>query len=100
MAATRFEIPQREFRCVVECLARSGTQSGALLGDARVVEHLFGVEHRRLRSRTASRRRSTHMGRMTSGYLPRLKRSRRISSAIPQMKETILLLVAWSMERS
>ena len=33
---------------------------------------------------------------MTSGYLPRLNRSRKTSSAIPQMKETILLWVAWS----
>src|SRR6187399_988324 len=48
-------------------------------------------------SSTASMRRSTHMGRMTSGYLPRLKRSRRTSSAIPQRKETILLWVAASM---
>src|SRR5882724_451723 len=47
-------------------------------------------------SSTASMRRMTHIGRMTSGYLPRLKRSRRTSSAIPQMKETILLCVAWS----
>jgi hypothetical protein len=31
------------------------------------------------------------MGKITSGYLPRLKRSRRTSSAMPQMKETILL---------
>lgn len=36
-------------------------------------------------------RRMTHIGKMTSGYLPRLKRSRSTSSAIPQMKETILL---------
>src|SRR5450759_4666900 len=42
-------------------------------------------------------RRMTHIGRMTSGYFPRLKRSRRTSSAIPQRKETILLWVAWSM---
>ncbi len=47
-------------------------------------------------SSTASMRRMTHMGRMTSGYLPRLKRSRRTSSAMPQMNETILLCVAWS----
>ncbi len=45
-------------------------------------------------SSTASMRRMTHIGRMTSGYLPRLKRSRRTSSAMPQMKETILLCVA------
>lgn len=44
-------------------------------------------------SRTASMRRSTHMGRVTSGDLPRLKRSRNTSSAMPQMKETILLWV-------
>jgi hypothetical protein len=43
-------------------------------------------------------RRMTHIGRITSGYLPRLKRSRRTSSAMPQMKETILLWVAWSMK--
>ena len=48
-------------------------------------------------SSTASSRRKTHIGRMTSGYFPRLKRSRRTSSAIPQRKETILLWVAWSM---
>jgi len=47
----------------------------------------------------ASIRRMTHIGRITSGYLPRLKRSRRTSSAMPQMKETILLWVAWSMLR-
>src|SRR5207237_348196 len=47
-------------------------------------------------SSTASSRRSTHIGKMTSGYLPRLNRSRRTSSAMPQMKETILLWVAWS----
>jgi hypothetical protein len=42
----------------------------------------------------------THIGRITSGYLPRLKRSRRTSSAMPQMKETILLCVAWSISAS
>src|SRR6056297_3022402 len=31
-------------------------------------------------SRTASRRRKTHIGKITSGYLPRLNRSRRTSS--------------------
>ena len=36
-------------------------------------------------SSTASRRRSTNMGRMTSRYLPRLKMSRSTSSAMPQM---------------
>lgn len=45
-------------------------------------------------SSTASMRRITHTGKMTSGYLPRLKRSLRTSSAMPQMKETILLCVA------
>jgi hypothetical protein len=45
-------------------------------------------------SSTASMRRMTHIGRITSGYFPRLKRSRRTSSAMPQMKETILLCVA------
>jgi hypothetical protein len=34
------------------------------------------------------------IGRVTSGYVPRLKRSRRTSSATPQMNETILLSVA------
>jgi hypothetical protein len=33
-------------------------------------------------SSTASSRRRTHIGRITSGYLPRLKRSRKTSSAI------------------
>ena len=42
-------------------------------------------------SSTASMRRSTHIGRMTSGYLPRRNRSRRTSSAMPQMNETMRL---------
>jgi hypothetical protein len=37
-------------------------------------------------SRTASRRRSTVIGRMTSRYFPRTYKSRRTSSAMPQMK--------------
>ncbi len=41
-------------------------------------------------SSTASMRRITHMERITSGYLLLLKRSRRASSAMPQMKETML----------
>src|ERR1700730_398419 len=47
-------------------------------------------------SSTASRRRRTHIGRITSGYFPPLNRSRSMSSAMFQMKETILLCVAWS----
>ena len=39
---------------------------------------------------------NTRIGRITSGYLPRLNRSRKTSSAMDQMKETIRLWVAWS----
>ena len=49
LAAARFQITQREFGRVVERL-RSGTAQGrALLGDAGLVEHLLGFEHRFLR---------------------------------------------------
>ena len=40
-------------------------------------------------SSTASRRRSTIIGRITSRYLPRTYRSRSTSSAMPQMKFVI-----------
>lgn len=39
-------------------------------------------------------RRRTNIGRMTSRYFPRTKTSRRQSSAMDQMNETILLWVA------
>src|ERR1043166_3206453 len=52
-----------------------------------------------LGSSTASMRLITHIGSITSGYLPRLKRSRKTSSAMPQMKETILLWVVRSILR-
>ena len=98
LAAAGFEIAQGEARGVVEGLARGSAERGVLLGDIRLIQHLPGGEHSALvGSSTASMRRITHMGRITSGYLPRLNRSRSTSSAIPQMKEMILLCVAWSM---
>jgi hypothetical protein len=42
-------------------------------------------------SRSESRRRKTVIGRITSRYLPRTYRSRRTSSAMPQMKFAIQL---------
>jgi hypothetical protein len=101
LAAARLEVAQRELRCVVERLARGITQRGALLGDARLVEHLLGLEHLllgRLEHRVHApddAHRQDHIG-----YLPRLKRSRRTSSAMPQMKETILLCVCSPMIHS
>ncbi|MDB5613773.1 MAG: hypothetical protein JWQ22_1426 [Devosia sp.] len=44
----------------------------------------FGIHSMRL---------MTHIGKITSGYLPCLNRSRSTLSAMPQMNETILLLV-------
>ena len=49
LAAARLEVAQRELRGVVEGLARSVAEGGALLGDARLVEHLLGLEHLLLR---------------------------------------------------
>jgi len=68
-----------------------------LFNNARFVERLLGFEYGFfLGSRTASNRRNTQIGKMTSAYLPRLNRSHRTSSAIPQINETIFLCVTWS----
>ena len=48
LAAAGLEIAQRELRRVVERLASGIAERGALLGDARLVEHLLGFEHRLL----------------------------------------------------
>ena len=48
LAAARFQVAQRELRRVVEGLPRRIAERGALLGDARLVEHLLGLEHRLL----------------------------------------------------
>ncbi len=48
-------------------------------------------------SSTASRRRSTVIGRITSRYLPRTYGSRRTSSAMPQMKLAIQFRWGWFM---
>ncbi len=48
LAAAGFEVAQRELRGVVERLAGGIAERGALFGDARLVEHLLGVEHRLL----------------------------------------------------
>ena len=48
LAAAGLQIAQRELRRVVERLARGIAERGALLGDARLVEHLLGIEHRPL----------------------------------------------------
>ena len=48
VATARLQVAQREAGRVVERLAGSVGKCGALLGDARVVEHLLGVEHRLL----------------------------------------------------
>ena len=45
LAAAGLEVAQGELRGVVEGLARGVAERGALLGDARLVEHLLGVEH-------------------------------------------------------
>ncbi len=45
LTAPRFEIAQGEARSVVKGLARGIAKRSALLGDARVVENLLGVEH-------------------------------------------------------
>jgi hypothetical protein len=91
LAAARPEVAQGEPRGVVEGLAGGIAERGVLFGDARAssilrVSSTFCL----VGSSTASMRRMTHIGRITSGYLPRLKRSRSTSSAMPQMKETIL----------
>ena len=45
LAAAGLEVAQGELRGVVEGLARGVAERGALLGDARLVEHLLGLEH-------------------------------------------------------
>jgi hypothetical protein len=45
LAAARFQIAQCELRRVVEGLPRRFAERSPLLGDARLVEHLLGVEH-------------------------------------------------------
>ena len=49
LAAAGFEVAQGELGGVVERLAGGGGEGGALLGDARLVEHLLGFEHGLLR---------------------------------------------------
>ena len=49
LAAPGLEVAQGEFGGVVEGLAGGGGEGGALLGDARLVEHLLGFEHGLLR---------------------------------------------------
>ena len=48
LAAAGLQVAQCELRSVVERLSRRVAERGALLGDARLVEHLLGVEHRLL----------------------------------------------------
>jgi hypothetical protein len=97
LAAAGLEVAQGELRGVVEGLA-AAAQRAARCSVMPASSSIFLVSSTffLVGSSTASMRRMTHMGRITSGYLPRLKRSRRTSSAMPQMKETILLWVAWS----
>ena len=45
LAAAGLEVAQGELRGVVEGLAGGIAERGALLGDARLVEHLLGLEH-------------------------------------------------------
>jgi hypothetical protein len=45
LAAARFEVAQRKTGCIVERLVGSLAERSALLGDARLVEHLLGIEH-------------------------------------------------------
>ena len=49
LAAAGLQVAQRELRGVVEGLSGGVAERGPLLGDARLVEHLLGVEHRLLR---------------------------------------------------
>ena len=49
LAAAGFEVAQGELGGVVERLAGGGGEGGALLGDARLVEHLLGFEDGLLR---------------------------------------------------
>ena len=66
------QIAEAEGRRVVERLAGGLAQGGVLIVDAGLVELLLHAEHAFLgRLQTASRRRMTVMGRMTSRYLPR-----------------------------
>ena len=48
LAAAGLQIAQCELRGVVEGLTRRIAERGPLLGDAGLVEHLLGVEHRLL----------------------------------------------------
>ena len=66
------QVPKREWRCVVELLAGCLLQRPSLVGDVGFVETLFrSMTCCFVGSSTASRRRITVMGRMTSRYFPR-----------------------------
>ena len=66
------QVVQGEHRGVVELLAGRLPQRRVLVDDAHAVQRVLHVQDGLLGgSRTASRRRSTVMGRMTSRYLPR-----------------------------
>ena len=49
LAAPGLQVPQGEFGSVVKRLPGGGREGSALLGDARLVEHLLGFEHGLLR---------------------------------------------------
>jgi hypothetical protein len=72
LAGAAFEVAQRERRGVVERLAGRLAQRLVLVGDLRLVERSFMSSTACLvGSSTASRRRRTVIGRITSRYLPR-----------------------------
>ena len=72
LAGAGAQVAQRELRGVVEGLPGRLAQRGVLVGDARLVEVAFMSSTACLvGSSTASRRRRTVIGRMTSRYLPR-----------------------------
>jgi hypothetical protein len=45
LAATGLEVAESKFGRVVERLAGRIAECGALLGDARLIQHFFGIEH-------------------------------------------------------
>ena len=82
------QVTQGKLGGIVEGLSRDLSQGWILFDDAGVVEggpSCLGLLACCPPVPTASSRRSTVIGRITSRYLPRTYRSRRTSSAMPQM---------------
>jgi hypothetical protein len=92
------------YRVLFENVVDQCRKAGLVPGEGFAVDGSFvhGDARRDLRVETvdAIRREADTSARpvreLTSAYLPRLNRSRRTSSAMLQMKDTILLCVAWS----